>query len=241
MNCRLCGTPLTQQNSCKAHILPASMLKEMAPAEYGSQILVVGMELPHPKNRPIGLYDSNILCRICDSSILGTYDKYAIRFVKEAILTAHPSGVGWSITGVDQTKLKLFILSYLWRSSITALEDFKGISLGSRHEENIRQMLINQNPGTTQDYTVNMARFEHEEKNFGGLLFPAKTRLDGVVAYEGYLPGMYKFWMKADSQPNSLLSNVSLGAEPEVFIHNKGPWRTSHEFQVMAMTVRGHK
>ncbi len=239
MDCKLCGAQLTPYNRCKAHILPASMLKEMAPEDYGSQIKVVGMDLPYAKNRPIGLYDPDILCRPCDGGILGKYDKCGIQFVKKALLTPRPSGAGWSAANIDQAKLKLFCLSYLWRASVTTLDDFKGVSLGDKHENAIRQMLLNDDAGSADAYSVNFARFNDDDKSFGGLLFPARTRVRNLTYYEAYLPGLYKFWVKVDSQVDPVISYASLGALPYVFVNDKGEFRTSREIQIMAKTVRG--
>lgn len=239
MNCRLCGTELTPGNKCNAHIFPSSLLKLLSPGEYGS-LKVVGTEMDRSKRTPIGSYDSNILCSSCDNKI-GVYDGYARKFIERSVLVPHPSGVGWTIDNVDQHKLKMFCISYLWRASITSLPEFKGVSLGVVHEEQIRQMILSDDSGGTHDYTVSLQKFSNNDGKFGGILFPARTKLVGLNTYEGYLPHGYKFWVKVDSQNENEISSLSVGAREPIFIGDRGDFHSSVEKFIMVRAVRRSK
>lgn len=239
MNCRLCNTALTPANKCDAHIFPASLLKLLTPGEYGS-LKVVGTDMDRSKKTPIGSYASNILCSGCDNQI-GVYDGCARTFVEKSILVPHASGVGWMITGSDQRKLKMFCISYLWRASITKRAEFRGVSLGSTHEDRIRQMIFNDDSGDRHDYTVSLQKFSNNDGKFGGILFPAKTRLLGLNCYEGYLPQGYKFWVKVDSRNEDTLSSLSVGATEPLFIGDRGDFHSSAEKSIMLRAVRRSK
>lgn len=236
MKCRLCGAELTSANSCKAHIMPRGLLKSMSPKELGN-LLIIGTDMGKKKHAPNGSYDMNILCRDCDNK-LGVYDKYALDFVTNSKLINHTSGVGWTIEVVNQTKLKLFCLSYLWRASITNRPEFAGISLGPKHEENIRQLLLTDNPGGINNYTTIFSKFDKLDDNFGAVMFPAKTRIRSVVYYEAYLPKLYKFWVKVDSQDDTVISHMSLGDQENMFVHNRGDFDTSLEKKNMVRAAR---
>lgn len=54
---------------------------------------------------------------------------------------------------IEYRRTKLFILSILWRVSVSKLEVYDKYSLGP-HEERIRQMLLNDDPGTRFQYPV---------------------------------------------------------------------------------------
>jgi len=54
-------------------------------------------------------------------------------------------------TGINYEKFKLFLLSMLWRASVSNLEQFRRVSLG-RHQERIRKMILAGNPGDEDDY-----------------------------------------------------------------------------------------
>jgi len=236
MKCKLCGVTLTPANKCNAHIFPGSLLKLLAPCQYGS-LKVVGTDMKRSKRAPIGSYDSKILCATCDNKI-GTYDAYARMFVEKSTLTPHASGVGWTISGADQHKLKMFCISYLWRASITSLTEFNGVSLGDVHEERIRQMIINDNSGSVHDYTTTIQRFNNDNGEFGGILFPARTKIAGLTAYEGYLPYGYKFWIKVDSRIEDIVSSLSVGAVEPLFIGDRGDFHTSVEKSIMVRAVK---
>jgi hypothetical protein len=239
MNCKLCNTALTPANKCNAHIFPASLLKLLTPGEYGS-LKVVGTDMDRSKKTPIGSYDSNILCSSCDNKI-GVYDGYARTFVERSTLVPHASGVGWMITGSDQHKLKMFCISYLWRASITTRPEFRGVSLGLLHEERIHQMILDDDSGNLHDYTVSLQKFSNNDGKFGGILFPARTRLVGLNCYEGYLPQGYKFWVKVDSQNEHKLSSLSVGATEPLFIGDRGDFHSSVEKSIMVRAVRRSK
>lgn len=53
----------------------------------------------------------------------------------------------------------------LWRASVSRLEDFAGVRLGP-HEERIRQMLLQAEPGQSLQYPI-----------YAGLIWDARTRL----------------------------------------------------------------
>lgn len=239
MKCKLCGIELTPENKCDAHIFPSSLLKLLTPGEYG-KLKVVGTEMDKSKRTPIGSYDSKILCRVCDNKI-GVYDGYARTFVETSVLTPHASGVGWVVADVDQHKLKMFCISYLWRASITSLPEFKGISLGPKHEEQIRQMLLADNSGTLHDYTVSIQKFSNNDGKFGGILFPAKTKVAGVTCYEAYLPNGYKIWIKVDSRKENIVSGMSVGVTEPLFIGDRGDFHSSREKAIMVKAVMRSK
>lgn len=234
--CRLCNVLIDTSNRCEAHIFPRGLLKAMAKDEYG-QLLIVGTDMDRKKRAPIGSYDTEILCQSCDNK-LGDYDDYAQNFIKESKLIDHPSGVGWTIDNVNHSKLKLFCVSYLWRASITQRPEFIGVNLGVKHEECIRQMLLKNNSQSPLQYTTILAKFENSSDKGEGILFPAKTRIKGLVFYEGYLPGLYKFWVKVDSQEDPTLSYASLGDKEYVFVHNRGDFDTSVERSIMVRAVQ---
>lgn len=58
---------------------------------------------------------------------------------------------GLLINGFDYSTIKLFLLSIIWRVSVAKQQGFQHINLGP-HEEKIRQMLLDLNPGKQSDY-----------------------------------------------------------------------------------------
>jgi len=191
----------------------------------------------YAKKRPIGSYDGNILCAVCDNKI-GIYDEYAKVFVTTAKLVTHPSGAGWTVDNVDQHKLKMFCVSYIWRASITSLAEFRGTSLGTLHEEKMREMILKDDSGTPYDYTASIQKFESADGKFGGILFPARTKVNDVNHYEAYLPNGYKIWVKVDSRNEDVITPLSIGALDPMFVGNRGDYHASTEKGIMVNAVR---
>lgn len=202
--------------------------------------MMIGTDMDKSIQTPIGSYDINILCASCDSSI-GIYDRYASDFIKKSTLTPHPSGLGWLIDNVNQHKLKMFCITYLWRASITTRKEYKGVSLGYVHEDQIRQMILKNDSGSVHDYTVSIQRFSNDDGKYGGILLPAKTKVAGLTCYEGYLPKGYKFWVKVDSRNEDSVSKLSVGYKEQLFVGNRGDFHGSKEEAIMARAAKRSK
>ncbi len=235
MKCKLCGILIDSTNKCDAHIFPRGLLKLLSKDEYGN-LLIVGTDFDKKRRAPVGSYDSGILCANCDNKI-GEYDDYCIKFITDSKLVNHPSGLGWTISGIDQKKLKLFCVSYLWRASITSRSEFSGVSLGVQHENKMRELIFANSSGKPNDYTVIFSKFS-TGKEVGGIMFPAKTRIKGIVYYEAYLPGLYKFWVKVDSRDDVVMSRLSLESNLDVFVHNRGDFDSSLEKSIMVRAAK---
>lgn len=53
---------------------------------------------------------------------------------------------------IDYKELKLFQMSLLWRAGVAKGQWFHTIDLGQKHEKNLRQFFLNDNPGSEKDY-----------------------------------------------------------------------------------------
>lgn len=232
--CRLCGCEITDNNKCDAHIIPRGILKIFSPEEFG-KLSLVGTDMSKRK-APQGSYDNSILCRGCDNKI-GVYDDYAGIFVRNAQLTGHPSGTGWQIEGYDQNKLKLFFMSYLWRSSITERSEFAGVNLGAKHENRLQQLILSNLAGSVDEYTVVLSKFRSAKDQVGGILIAAKSRMNGLVYYQGDLPRMYKFRIKVDRQLDPVMKAIGLGATDTIYVHDQGDFDASAEKKIMVRAV----
>ena len=144
-------------------------------------------------------YDTNILCEDCDNRILGAnLENYAktTMYGKDINPELAPQcknfknpkdGAEYSIcTNIDYGKLKLFLLSILWRSSITCRPMFKEVNLGEKHEETIRKMIYENIIPSELEYPILMTSFmrtEHDLKNLIGQ--PKRIKMKGGL--NGYV------------------------------------------------------
>lgn len=236
MNSKVCRLCLTNKPNMKAHIMAEGLMKLIhGQQKYDGNFIMVGDNLKSPKRRPTGSYDRNILCDTCDNK-LGVLDKVAIDFCKRTDLKPHSSGVAFILSNVDQEKLKLFAMSYIWRASITSLDEFKTVSLGKVHEDRIAEMLRKNDCGSDDDYSVIVARFSlpSDKKIWGKhVLNPTNNRLDGVNIVDAYLPNLYKLIIKVDKRPfEKGLKEFVLGKNDDVLIMNLGDYSQTQEFNI---------
>jgi hypothetical protein len=170
-SCKLCG----QEKSLlrKSHIIPefmyASLFDEhhklnlFAPAQFAAG----NRRIARPSS---GEYESGILCQECDNELLGSLESYAYRsfyatdvdFSDKAIFEAGRTEMGIPLTRVTNVKyreFKLFLLSILWRASISTRPFFDEVHLGP-YQEKVRQMLLTGDPGTQDLFPILLFSWE---------------------------------------------------------------------------------
>ena len=118
---------------------------------------------------PSATYDGGILCGVCDNDIIGAYESYASKLLtnklnaKEKItckesLTENNEKVV-EISNLNYAKTKLFLLSILWRASISKNSDFDNVNLGP-YESKLRDLIYSGNPGKESDFPITIIQFE---------------------------------------------------------------------------------
>jgi hypothetical protein len=190
----------------KSHIIPEFMYQYLFDEKH-KFILTPSSELikenPKTQFRPTGDYEGGILCGTCDNELIGSYETYASKTIysKEKLpddiafrVTNYHNKVGqsWSqCENVDYKKFKLFLLSILWRASISTRPLFSEVDLGV-HENKLKEMLFNDNPGEESDYPVQLWTTVNDEefpKDF--VIQPRKFKLDGHRVYIFPISGLF--------------------------------------------------
>ena len=188
--CKLCGH---ERKLHKSHIIPEFMYKSM----YGNdnRFWCVSSK-PKKKNtiKQKGEWE-RLLCQECELHI-SKYERYASLLLNGGVeigVMDHKNIIKFS--DIDYALFKLFQLSILWRASISKRPIFKEVALG-KHEEIIRQMLLNNNPGKSNKYGCIMVATMHEGGHIDSLILqPELKRIDNQIGYRfvfgGFYPGYY--------------------------------------------------
>jgi hypothetical protein len=93
----------------------------------------------------------NLLCRTCEQRF-AKYEDYGRRLIYGGVrVQSKPEPGRLLLKDVDYTKFRLFLLSLLWRMSISQHKFFSDVSLGP-YEEKIRQMLMANDPGDEDEF-----------------------------------------------------------------------------------------
>jgi hypothetical protein len=114
-----------------------------------------------------------------------------------------------TVDGMDYRRLKLFLLSLLWRMGVSDLYFFQEVALGP-HEEKIRNMLRREDPGEPDEYACKMRLIEVDNRLLTDCqmqprkylsnsktfyrLFTTGVRFDFCVSNQPIHPGMVRLY-----------------------------------------------
>lgn len=185
MICKLCGL---DTKLVKAHIIPDFMYGTM----YDKKHTIVQVSLDNTNNRKVmqtGHYDKTLLCATCDNDIIGSYERYASNIIFDNTLfeeRLNEEGVKHYEIPIDYSKFKLFLLSILWRSSVTTLPFFKHLSIG-HYEEKVRKMLLHKQPFTSEVFPMTVIKVTPDKERHSKIVVDPITTLGTKPFYSVFL------------------------------------------------------
>ena len=224
----------------KAHVIPKSFFMYLYPEGDDRALIKATMEEDYLKRSRIGIYDSNILCSECDGAF-SAYDSYGKEVFLNKEIKQHPqTDVLFQIGDVDYAKMKLFILATVWRASVSELGDFSKVAIGP-HEERIKKMLLNNDPGDYEDYGIFLARWGEGPLSFASenqIQSPCKLRLEGVNYLVFYMPRGLMVFVKTDqrSTPRNFKSILFKGGIVDIM--NRGDFTESQEMEQLVALMK---
>lgn len=188
--CRLC---LQEKILCKSHIYPEYMYRA-AYDEKHSYLEFDADEKSFNKRRSKGLYEK-LFCRSCED-IFKAYEDYGKELlyddVKQKIRSTKSPYI---VKSYDYVTFKLFVLSLLWRASISRLNAFKYASLGV-YENNLREILYSGLALEVNNYPCILSQ-THINGNLSDGVFmeivPRKAIADGRTIYQFIIDGVFVF------------------------------------------------
>jgi hypothetical protein len=186
--CRFCGN---ENTLVKAHIIPRSLYKLTRGTGKACIELQVSKKKLNKKHWQSGLHDSQIVCIQCER-IFSPYDMHGHDVFTKVFATKRPLvGTdlmvhGLHLENVDYCKLKLFILSLLWRASVSTLPFFAQISL-ENDEDKVKKMIESGSCGNLDDFPfICIHRTDHPYPM--SLVAPRKLNFAGYNCFVFYLP-----------------------------------------------------
>jgi hypothetical protein len=211
MQCRLC---LKEKELCNSHIFPEFLYRDL----YDANHKLIGIT-GQGNNKYIPLQKGireHLFCFDCEQHL---NDKYEKPFLKQwSIDSPLPSQMThdsiFSAT-YDYLTFKLFHLSILFRSSISSLPTFQEVNLGI-HEERMRLMLLNENPGKSWEYPILacvILNGSNVEKGF--ISQPISVLHDGHMTY-GQIYGGAMWWTRISSDKNNFFCSAGLQTSGDI-------------------------
>ncbi|MCX4193124.1 hypothetical protein [Methylophaga sp. OBS1] len=217
----------------KAHVIPESFFRDLR-ADEKTLKLISNVEGVHTKKTPIGVYDKEILCRECEDKFQ-TLDDYAAKLliVNSEIEELKQNGalVGYKIPNVDYGLLKRFIISLLWRASISKHEFYSKVNLGAL-EEQAKKLIWEESAGEKDEFSFVLAKFDDEGTISKAMLDPHQERWYGKRYYRFYI-GSFVLYVKADSQITPEQWVKFIPSDDNLYVVSRGKIEQSKEFPVL--------
>ncbi len=200
-NCKLCGQTA---NLVKSHVIPQALHKDILPDDDVIKLYATGQD--YGKKSLTGIY-GQFLCQCCEN-YFAPYDDYGVKVVRKyadgetgkPLLGSFEKGFA---ADVDYTKLKLWVLSMLWRADACDHECFERIELGDKWRKKLTAMLQSQSPGSVDDFAVTATLFDNDlGQQSVSQSIPAKIKADNNYrrSYWFYVPRGFRFVIKVDQR-----------------------------------------
>ncbi len=152
--CKLCLQE--KELLTQSHVFPDFLCRTWK-EENNSFTKIKVEEFTKIKNVQTNPFVKDQLCENCDTKILSGYETYIQQYVfiplKRAYSKVPVKAIGPVSICADVGKVKLFLLSLLWRCTLNSEYGF--VNLGP-HGEKIRTMLLNGNPGLFDEYPFSL-------------------------------------------------------------------------------------
>lgn len=244
--CKLCQK---EKVLIEAHIVPKWAYKYLYPEipDGDNRALILVGKDKKPLRRPIGPYDPDILCEECDG-FLGKYDQYA-----KGILLDSPfeerGEEAYLIKNVDFDKLRVFLISVLWRAGISNRTEYEKFSIGP-YEERIRNILLNVQQGVSgpniNDFSFIIGVYQVGElpKNTvdKNIQLPIRQRFDGVNTSIFYFPRGLKVFIKTDRRDFiGYIKKLADYTQEGLIIAKLGNYSESFEFTSLLEVMKNQK
>lgn len=132
--CSLC---LNQRPLCNSHALPNSVFKSILRKNAGNA-KVIFYDATTPARNSSDTWGAELLCKDCEAKLNHKYDAYGMAVFRgyEGRVVVHAEGV--DLLSIDRQRLRMFLLSIVWRVSVSDHPNYSNIDLPWAWEEELR-------------------------------------------------------------------------------------------------------
>jgi hypothetical protein len=230
--CKLCNQTATLRYS---HILPEFLFSSVYD-DLHRTVLISSSEKEKFIQKGIREF---LLCQECETK-LSRFEGYAVSVIKNIpSFEEDLSGSFIFSNNVNYKLFKLFQLSILWRSSISRSQMFANVNLG-RHEERIRMMLDQEDPGETIDYGCFILRIAEPQKIHRIIMPPKPERLYGHNGYMFMIGNLFWYFIVSSHVIDKKVSSMFLQETGELRIQI-APWSEQEVYTSIGKLFRSRK
>lgn len=156
-----------------------------------------------------------LLCEVCEQHLNRIGERYASGVLKQMDDLDIRAGESRStISGVEYAAFKLFVMTQLWRAGVASGERWEKVRLGPQ-EEKLRVMLLNEDPGTPNQYACAITKVPASLGPLSRTVVPP-----GVAKYGGH--HIYEFVARGHSWTYVASDRFKGFKEPDLFLSEQG-------------------
>jgi len=234
----ICKGCYADKQLVKAHIIPESFFRDLR-ADEKTLLLISNRAGVHKKKAPIGVYDETILCRECEDRF-EHIDDYAAKVLvnNDGIEKIRSNGevTAYRLNEVDTDLIKLFVISLLWRASISRQDFYKKVNLGPL-EQKAKDLVWEGSTGNRHDFSFVLAKFDDTEKISKVILEPHSERWFGRKYYRFYIAS-YVLYVKVDSQNTPKIWERFISSDNTLLLFSRGKLEDSKEYPMLVDAVK---
>lgn len=201
--CRLCSR---DTKLVRAHVIPEAFFREQR--KRGEMpMLLTNTAGQYPRHAPIGVYDQGILCQDCEAKFQ-TLDDYGIHVLLRDFDTFFSTVyekelvVEYQASRLDHDKLLRFLLSVLWRASVSTHSYYDKVDLGP-YEADAATAITHPGKPVAPVFGAVLSRWRNtpQVKDIADVMLnPHKENLRGVNTYRLYLASVVA-WVRVSNRP----------------------------------------
>lgn len=221
-----CPYCLEPKGLADSHIIPWGIWR-LKDTDSGFLEISTESHLP-PKKLRKGWYEK-LLCEDCDKEIGRNFDNYGRDFFASApTWKVHELGPGGpdnsfsEIIDYNYATLKLFILSVLWRASLSTTQVGSAVKLLPEQEQRIRQMLRENDPGDLCEFSCAIFKYYDDGRDLHQtVVAPRLFKASNCVRYAEIQFNEFACRIKASNQKDRARYD-------QVWLSPNGPLRIIH-------------
>lgn len=162
-----------------------------------------------------------LLCAGCEQRLNHMGERYASGILKQMDdLDIPPGQSRVTLSGVEYAPFKLFMMIQLWRAGVASGERWEKVRLGPQ-EEKLRVMLLNEDPGTPNQYACAITKVPASLGPLARAVAPfAVAKLGGHHVYEFTARGYSWMYVASDRFKGFEEPDMIISEEGDLPIHS---------------------
>lgn len=209
--CKLCDKPSELQ---KSHVIGKSVFRNITNRS-GMHYGIVTNHEAGKISRSTDQWATLMLCSECESLLNSKYENYSLWVLKNKQPGVKHQGKKhcWTISNVKQQRLMMYVLSILWRASVSDHKVFKNVSIPFSISEYLKSCILGKANIDTKIYSVRISKLVDDRNHYSQELLEGiatnifQREMEKGICFIMIFAGYYFEVLLACLQPHERFSN----------------------------------